>query len=38
MLLHKPDRIRELTRRFAGIVKSTRARLAEAQTQLAQTM
>lgn len=30
MLLHKPDRIRELTRRFAGIVKSTRARLAEA--------
>jgi 2-dehydro-3-deoxyphosphogluconate aldolase/(4S)-4-hydroxy-2-oxoglutarate aldolase len=37
MLLHKPDRIRELTRRFAGIVKSTRARLAEAHTQLAQT-
>jgi 2-dehydro-3-deoxyphosphogluconate aldolase / (4S)-4-hydroxy-2-oxoglutarate aldolase len=34
MLLHKPDRIRELTRRFAGIVRSTRARLAEAQTQL----
>jgi 2-dehydro-3-deoxyphosphogluconate aldolase / (4S)-4-hydroxy-2-oxoglutarate aldolase len=37
MFLHKPDRIRELTRRFAGIVKSTRARLAEAQTQVAQT-
>ncbi len=37
MLLHKPDRIRELTRRFAGIVKSTRARLAEANTSLAQT-
>jgi 2-dehydro-3-deoxyphosphogluconate aldolase / (4S)-4-hydroxy-2-oxoglutarate aldolase len=37
MLLHKPDRIRELTRRFAGIVKSTRARLAEAQAQMAQT-
>jgi 2-dehydro-3-deoxyphosphogluconate aldolase / (4S)-4-hydroxy-2-oxoglutarate aldolase len=35
MLLHKPDRIRELTRRFASIVRSTRARLAEAQTQLA---
>jgi len=33
MLLHKPDRIRELTRRFAGIVKSTRARLAEAHGQ-----
>ncbi|HVM76257.1 MAG TPA: bifunctional 4-hydroxy-2-oxoglutarate aldolase/2-dehydro-3-deoxy-phosphogluconate aldolase [Candidatus Saccharimonadales bacterium] len=31
MLLHKPDRIRELTRRFVGIVKNTRARLAEAQ-------
>jgi 2-dehydro-3-deoxyphosphogluconate aldolase / (4S)-4-hydroxy-2-oxoglutarate aldolase len=31
MLLHKPDRIRELTRRFAGIVRTTRARLAEAQ-------
>jgi 2-dehydro-3-deoxyphosphogluconate aldolase/(4S)-4-hydroxy-2-oxoglutarate aldolase len=31
MLLHKPDRIRELTRRFASIVKSTRARLAEAE-------
>ena len=30
-LLRKPDRIRELTRRFAGIVKSTRARIAEAQ-------
>lgn len=37
MLLHKPDRIRELTRRFVGIVKSTRTRLAEAQNQLAQT-
>jgi len=37
MLLHKPDRIRELTRRFAGIVKSTRARMAEAHSQLAQT-
>jgi 2-dehydro-3-deoxyphosphogluconate aldolase/(4S)-4-hydroxy-2-oxoglutarate aldolase len=37
MLLHKPDRIRELTRRFAGIVRSTRARLAEAQIQMAQT-
>lgn len=36
MLLHKPDRIRELTRRFVGIVKSTRARLAEAQTQVTQ--
>jgi 2-dehydro-3-deoxyphosphogluconate aldolase/(4S)-4-hydroxy-2-oxoglutarate aldolase len=35
MLLHKPDRIRELTRRFAGIVKSTRARLAESQSQMA---
>jgi len=33
MLLHKPDRIRELTRRFAGIVKSTRERMAEAQAQ-----
>lgn len=31
MLLHKPDRIRELTRRFVGIVKSTRARIAEAE-------
>jgi 2-dehydro-3-deoxyphosphogluconate aldolase / (4S)-4-hydroxy-2-oxoglutarate aldolase len=29
MLLHKPDRIRELTRRFAGIIKTTRARIAE---------
>jgi 2-dehydro-3-deoxyphosphogluconate aldolase / (4S)-4-hydroxy-2-oxoglutarate aldolase len=37
MLLHKPDRIRELTRRFAGIVRSTRARLAEANAPLAQT-
>lgn len=37
MLLHKPDRIRELTRRFAGIVKSTRARLAEAHVQVAPT-
>jgi 2-dehydro-3-deoxyphosphogluconate aldolase/(4S)-4-hydroxy-2-oxoglutarate aldolase len=35
MLLHKPDRIRELTRRFAGIVRSTRARLAEAHAQMA---
>jgi 2-keto-3-deoxy-6-phosphogluconate aldolase len=35
MLLHKPDRIRELTRRFAGIVKSTRARMAGSQAQLA---
>jgi 2-dehydro-3-deoxyphosphogluconate aldolase/(4S)-4-hydroxy-2-oxoglutarate aldolase len=35
MLLHKPDRIRELTRRFAGIVKSTRARMAESQAQAA---
>jgi 2-dehydro-3-deoxyphosphogluconate aldolase / (4S)-4-hydroxy-2-oxoglutarate aldolase len=35
MLLHKPDRIRELTRRFAGIVKSTRARMAESQAQMA---
>lgn len=33
MLLHKPDRIRELTRRFVGIVKNTRARLAEAHAQ-----
>lgn len=32
MLLHKPDRIRELTRRFAGIVKATRARIAEAES------
>jgi 2-dehydro-3-deoxyphosphogluconate aldolase / (4S)-4-hydroxy-2-oxoglutarate aldolase len=38
MLLHKPDRIRELTRRFAGIVKSTRARIAEAEAaQLSRT-
>ena len=36
MLLHKPDRIRELTRRFASIVKSTRERLAESQAQAAQ--
>jgi 2-dehydro-3-deoxyphosphogluconate aldolase/(4S)-4-hydroxy-2-oxoglutarate aldolase len=36
MLLHKPDRIRELTRRFASIVRSTRARMAETQTQVAQ--
>lgn len=36
MLLHKPDRIRELTRRFATIVRSTRARLAESRTQVAQ--
>jgi 2-dehydro-3-deoxyphosphogluconate aldolase/(4S)-4-hydroxy-2-oxoglutarate aldolase len=36
MLLHKPDRIRELTRRFATIVKTTRARMAEAQAQVAQ--
>jgi 2-dehydro-3-deoxyphosphogluconate aldolase/(4S)-4-hydroxy-2-oxoglutarate aldolase len=35
MLLHKPDRIRELTRRFAGIVKSTRARVMESQAQAA---
>ena len=35
MLLHKPDRIRELTRRFAGIVKSTRTRMAESQAQAA---
>jgi 2-dehydro-3-deoxyphosphogluconate aldolase / (4S)-4-hydroxy-2-oxoglutarate aldolase len=35
MLLHKPDRIRELTRRFAGIVRSTRARIAGVQAQLA---
>jgi len=35
MLLHKPDRIRELTRRFAGIVKSTRARMMESQAQVA---
>jgi 2-dehydro-3-deoxyphosphogluconate aldolase/(4S)-4-hydroxy-2-oxoglutarate aldolase len=36
MLLHKPDRIRELTRRFATIVRSSRLRLAESQTQVAQ--
>jgi len=36
MLLHKPDRIRELTRRFVGIVKSTRARIADARAQLSQ--
>jgi 2-dehydro-3-deoxyphosphogluconate aldolase/(4S)-4-hydroxy-2-oxoglutarate aldolase len=35
MLLHKPDRIRELTRRFAGIVKSTRARMMESHAQVA---
>ncbi|HKM67225.1 MAG TPA: bifunctional 4-hydroxy-2-oxoglutarate aldolase/2-dehydro-3-deoxy-phosphogluconate aldolase [Candidatus Acidoferrum sp.] len=35
MLLHKPDRIRELTKRFATIVKTTRARMAEAQAQVA---
>jgi len=35
VLLHKPDRIRELTRRFATIVKSTRARMAEVQVQAA---
>jgi 2-dehydro-3-deoxyphosphogluconate aldolase / (4S)-4-hydroxy-2-oxoglutarate aldolase len=37
MLLHKPDRIRELTRRFAGIVKTARARIAETRPQLAST-
>jgi 2-dehydro-3-deoxyphosphogluconate aldolase / (4S)-4-hydroxy-2-oxoglutarate aldolase len=37
MLLHKPDRIRELTRRFATIVKTTRARMAESQNQVART-
>jgi 2-dehydro-3-deoxyphosphogluconate aldolase / (4S)-4-hydroxy-2-oxoglutarate aldolase len=36
MLLHKPDRIRELTRRFATIVRSSRLRLAETQTQVEQ--
>jgi len=36
MLLHKPDRIRELTRRFAAIVKSARARMAEAHAQVPQ--
>ena len=35
MLLHKPDRIRELTRRFVAIIKSTRARMANAHNQLA---
>lgn len=35
MLLHKPDRIRELTKRFATIVRTTRARMAEAQAQIA---
>ena len=34
MLLHKPDRIRELTKRFATIIRTTRARLAEAQAQV----
>lgn len=33
MLLHKPERIRELTRRFASIVKSTRLRIQESQAQ-----
>jgi 2-dehydro-3-deoxyphosphogluconate aldolase/(4S)-4-hydroxy-2-oxoglutarate aldolase len=37
MLLHKPDRIRELTRRFVGIVKNTRARMAEVNSQVAPT-
>ncbi|MGB7492859.1 MAG: bifunctional 4-hydroxy-2-oxoglutarate aldolase/2-dehydro-3-deoxy-phosphogluconate aldolase [Candidatus Acidiferrum sp.] len=36
MLLHKPDRIRELTRRFASIVKTTRMRMADATAQVAQ--
>ena len=35
MLLHKPDRIRELTKRFATIVRTTRARMAEAMAQVA---
>lgn len=35
MLLHKPDRIRELTKRFVTIIRTTRARLAEAQAQVA---
>jgi 2-dehydro-3-deoxyphosphogluconate aldolase/(4S)-4-hydroxy-2-oxoglutarate aldolase len=35
MLLHKPDRIRELTRRFATIVRSSKSRIAEAQLQIA---
>lgn len=34
ILLHKPDRIRELTKRFATIIRTTRARLAEAQAQV----
>lgn len=34
MLLHKPDRIRELTRRFAAIVRSARARMAESHAQV----
>ena len=33
MLLHKPDRIRELVKRFSTILKGTRARMAEAQAQ-----
>jgi len=36
MLLHKPDRIRELTRRFAAIVRSARARMAESHAQVTQ--
>jgi 2-dehydro-3-deoxyphosphogluconate aldolase/(4S)-4-hydroxy-2-oxoglutarate aldolase len=35
ILLHKPDRIRELTKRFATIVRTTRARMAEAHSQVA---
>jgi 2-dehydro-3-deoxyphosphogluconate aldolase/(4S)-4-hydroxy-2-oxoglutarate aldolase len=35
MLLHKPDRIRELTKRYVAIIRTTRARLAEAQAQVA---
>jgi len=35
MLLHKPDRIRELSKRFAAIIRTTRARMAEAQAQVA---
>ena len=35
MLLHKPDRIRELTKRYITIIRTTRARLAEAQAQVA---
>jgi 2-dehydro-3-deoxyphosphogluconate aldolase / (4S)-4-hydroxy-2-oxoglutarate aldolase len=34
LLLHKPDRIRELTKRFATLIRTTRARLAEAQAQV----